>query len=500
MLSRRLLLACAIGACWLGFTGACASELLDIGTQRQVFLDGRFIESSRGVELTVNRPQVTGEKLIECDRPWERMFAGGYMTVIQEGNRLRMWYACGDQDGLGFVAYAESTDGGATWRKPSLGVVEYQGSTDNNIVLDGVHGTTVFRNRPDAPEDQRYGLFSGNPNRLYVSADGYHWTQSGQEPFLDLSAVTDTPTMMNFHLDSQNVMFWDERINQYVVYPRLNLKPSQTQDQWMGRTIGHTASPTLDSFPIPQIVLQRDDQDPPNLDFYTSGVTRYPYAADCYLMFPAAYHHYASPPHPGNDGPIDLQFAASRDGVHWLRPDRRPVIRQGIDGQWNDGCHYAGNGMTRQGDDLSIYFVAQDITHAEYKKRGYIRGTVTRAIYRLDGFTSIDADYQGGELVTPTIMHAGDELVLNVDGSAGGWIKVELLDERGVALDGFTQVEADAITGNAVDKLVTWSGRSDASQTKGVPLHMRFVMRDVKLYAFQWRAGQTKTTGGTSAP
>jgi len=466
-----------------------AGEPLHVGNERQLFIDDRFIAESRGVELVVNRPHVTGEKLIVCDKPWEQFYAGGYMSVVQEGDLLRMWYECGDQDKFGGVAYAFSTDGGATWTKPSLGVIEYRGSTDNNLVVVGVHGTTVFRNRPDAPEDQQYVLFSGNPNRLYVSPDGIHWTPYGKEPFLDLAAITDTPTMKEFHLDSQNVMFWDARIGQYVVYPRINFRSDPKVDRNFHRTFGYAASSDLDSFPLPTVVLQRDERDPLTMDFYTTGVTRYEDAADVYVMFPTPYYHYPSPPHPSNDGPIDLQFAVSRDGVNWMRPDRRPIVRQGMEGRWNGGNHYAGYGITRHGDELSIYFVGQDITHAGYKKRGYIRGTITRAIYRLDGFMSADAAYEGGELTTPVIVHDGDRLVLNMDGSAGGWIKVELLDESGEPIPGFTESEADLLAGNMLNRLVTWRGSHDVGDLRGKPIRMRLVMRDVKLYAFQWLRG-----------
>ena len=475
--------------------GVADAQPIDVGQDRQVFLDGRFVEQSHNVELVVNRPRVTGEKLIQCDKPWEQMFAGGYMSVLQEGDLLRMWYECGDQKGFGGVAYAYSEDGGATWHKPSLGIIEYEGSMDNNLVNQGLHGSTVFHLNPNDPTGYRYGMFIGNPNSLFISKDGFHWERHGGEPYLDLSEITDTDRMMHFHLDSQNVMFWDAAKKKYVVYPRMNLKPSQTLDNSFGRTFGYAESDTLEGFPLPEIVFKRDGNDPPNMDFYTTGTFKYPYAADAYYMFPAAYYHLPSPPHPGNDGPLDLQFAASRDGHAWVRPDRRPIVRQGFDGQWNSGCHYAGYGMTRHGDEVSIYFVAQDITHAEYKKRGYIRGTITRGIYRLDGFMSLDASYSGGEIVTPLLAHDGEQLVLNADCSAGGSIKVVLLDESGNPVPGYSESDADVIEGNAVDLLVSWGGESDVSSTAGKPVKMKFILRDTKLYGFHWRGIQaTETT------
>ena len=65
--------------------GACCAVLLsqalrlsgrdevhfDVGSEKQLFIDERFVASSRGVRLTVNAPQKTGERIVVRDRPWE---------------------------------------------------------------------------------------------------------------------------------------------------------------------------------------------------------------------------------------------------------------------------------------------------------------------------------------------------------------------------------------------------------------------------------------------
>jgi len=282
-------------------------------------------------------------------------------------------------------------------------------------------------------------------------------------------------------------MFWDTRIKKYVAMPRVN--SGETENGRWGRTVGRSQSDLFGDFETPRIVFHRDSKDPANMDFYTSGTIQYPYAADAYYMFPAAYHHYASPPHPGNDGPIDIQFATSRDGIRWLRPDRRPIIRIGLDGSWNAGASYVGYAISRHGNELSLYYTANDVTHGAYVKRGYLGGTITRAIYRLDGFMSMDADYGGGEFTTPVLVSSGDHLELNFDGSAGGWAQVEILDADGRPIPGFTEKDADRITGNAVAKTVTWGGKRDLSSVKNQPIRLRFLMRDAKLYAFQFPNG-----------
>ena len=326
MLPRYLFLLGLLSSCFWAKPGPSATLLagpIQVGTAKQVFIDGRFLGSKQGLELVVNRPRATGEMLLVPEHPWESGWIGDYLSVIQEGGRVHMWYDSSDRtaiqdpkQGMTGVAYAYSSDGGAPWVKPRLGAIEYGGSTENNLVIKDVHGFHLFRNRPDAPADEKYVLFSGQPNKLFVSGDGFHWKAKGREPFLNMAGHSG--------LDSQNVMFWDSRIERYVAYPRINLPP-------FNRTVGRSESPTLGDFPDPVVVLRRDNHDPPEMDFYTSAAIQYPFAAEAYYMFPAAYHHWPSPPHPSNDGPLDVQFAASRDGVDWKRPNRHPIIRLGLE-------------------------------------------------------------------------------------------------------------------------------------------------------------------------
>ena len=520
ILTIQRTLAMALLSAYLSGSTLVAAEPIDVGPNKQLFIDGRFVEANRGASIVVNRPRVTGEKLIVADKPWENLFIGGYTSVIEEGDQIQLWYEFMDGRGRQGVAYACSKDHGATWIKPELGLIDYEGSRQNNIVILGLQGHTVFKNRPDAPAHQKYGMFIGGgaagrhakDSQAFYSADGLHWTPTGTVPFLDAS--------VNKHLtlDSQNVIFWDTRIKRYVIYARLNIKP-YAGSSGVNRVFGYANSATFGDFGQFKIVFQRDDRDPVDFDWYTTAAIQYPYAQDAYFMWPAAYHKWPEPPEGKlvNDGPLDIQFAVSRDGVEWQRSDRRPVIPLGLDGAWDSGSLYAGYGFSRHGDELSLYYTGYPITHGEqgqwlaqflksvddfrnkalpkyvvrgdgppYVASGVLAGIITRAIYRLDGFMSIDAPYEGADFNTPAILFAGDRLEINFEGSAGGWAKIEILDEKNQPIPGFTMREADKVSGNSVAKTVSWTGKSSVAQLKGRPIKLRFVMRDAKLYAFQF--------------
>ena len=69
--------------------------------------------------------------------------------------------------------------------------------------------------------------------------------------------------------------------------------------------------------------------------------------------------------------------------------------------------------------------------------------------------------------------------MLNFDGGAGGWLRVEVLDESGQAV----QV-SEAVMGNGVCKEVNW--QEPIGKLAGTPVRLRFEMRDARLYALQF--------------
>jgi hypothetical protein len=88
---------------------------------------------------------------------------------------------------------------------------------------------------------------------------------------------------------------------------------------------------------------------------------------------------------------------------------------------------------------------------------------------------------------------AGDNLLLNYATSAAGSIRIEILDERGQALPGFSLEESPVIWGDRIDQPVIWA--RPASKTDPAPLkrlagktvRLRFLMRDADLYAIQFK-------------
>lgn len=511
-------------------TAVHAEIPLAIGDQRQVFIDGRFVREPRGVELVVHKPHKTGQIVIACERPWEERF-GQYHSVLYENKTYHMWYtAYGGADSnavpVRSIAYARSSDG-VHWQKPDLGLVEIYGTRKNNIVLGhgfggikgATHGCMVFLD-PLAPSDQRFRLVS-NPQELgkylhiFSSGDGIHWKLTHRDVMKFRSE--------RHHLDSQNVIFRDERIQKYVAYVRRNLRPAGSQ----GRSIARAESTNLSRFPDVEdcsVVLGFDDEDPQYYDpvkkakiqvadFYTNGTFKYPWAQDAYYMFPSEYFHYMTflkdfrRGQPVNAGSLDARFAASRDGISWKRYDRRPFVELGMNHEWDSSSIYMAYGVLPglTENEMFMYYYGsntlhgwdRDDQHRERNKRLLRRvggapetdvHGISRLVIRRDGFVSIKADYTGGEFLTPVLSFTGDELVLNVNTSAVGQVQVEILDQDSKPIPGYTLEDCDQIyTANEINRIVEWNSKSTVVKLTGKPIRLRFVMRDADLYAFQFR-------------
>ena len=157
--------------------------------------------SPYGVKLVVCPPEVDPEPALRPEPERDELYGGHYSTLIEDGGLYRLWYLVGGEGGLR-LCYAESEDC-VNWRKPSLGVVEYGGSRENNIVdVLCTDGGTVFLD-PSAPEHERYKYVYSKEGILFgaTSPDGVRWRH------------IEEPILREKH-DTQNVCFYDTNMRQ----------------------------------------------------------------------------------------------------------------------------------------------------------------------------------------------------------------------------------------------------------------------------------------------
>lgn len=461
-----------------------------VGSDRQLFLDDFFFARQQNIRLTLHRPQPRNV-VVTCDRPWEKDLLH-YTSVLREDDRFRMWYRVDDTSAnRSLICYAESRDG-IHWDKPNLGLVPWKGSRQNNIIfpsntVPGGNCSVILD--PMASADARYKMLSARSTQelwAYVSADGLAWRPSGTKPVLGPPA--------HWGFDSHNVLLWDDTRQRYVIYCRgwmntkgVVLKPDTPEARNldlpnMFRVIRRSESADFRSWSEPRVVVMADEHDPPGLDFYTNACVKYERAARAWFIFSMTLsrgRHFPGAPHPGLS---DLQFLSSRDGIRWDRRFRGSYIRHGLDQRnWVDRNPIVGIGLLPTGEsELSIYY-------SEFLRSPQTR--LRRATIRTDGFVSIDGPYIGwGEFTTHPLIFSGRRLALNSRTSGGGTILVELQDENGNPLPGFTLEDSPTIFGDQIEGLVSWKENRDLSELSGRPIRMRVKLRDAELFAFRFRS------------
>ena len=175
VLATPLVFSLAAAALWAEQIES--QEPLDIGSRLELFVDDYLIDSMNGVRLRLHEPRSAGKALV-FDKPWEGN-TSSYVNIFQDEDRLRMYYRGSTSHGSvqtsflepgevvvpdhpRVIAYAESRDG-VTWKRPALGIYEFQGSKENSIVWMDAPGENtagcmyVFKDEnPAALASQRY--------------------------------------------------------------------------------------------------------------------------------------------------------------------------------------------------------------------------------------------------------------------------------------------------------------------------------------------------------
>jgi hypothetical protein len=485
-----LLLACTGAIHGVGATETVAP--VDVGSRLELFVDDYLVDKMEGVSLKLHEPRSEGTVLV-FDKPWEGV-TSGYVTIIKVGDGYRMYYRGASdptytiKEGVdpseyvapihpAFTCYAESKDG-ITWTRPNLGLYEFNGSKENNIVWMGTGAQTFspfLDGNPRAPASERFkAVASSNkdwdkqiPVLLgFVSADGLHWKQLEKNPL-----ITDGK------FDSLNVAFWDADRAQYAaVYRDFNHGV---------RTIKYATSPDFREW-TPGI--EADFGDAPPTHLYTNATAPYARAPHIFFSLPRRFlpwKTYFPEMRSVTPGVSDVVFMSTRDGVHWNRFEEA-FIRPGLhERNWAHRANTPSKGIVQTSpEELSIY-VERDYTFPSNR--------LERLTLRTDGFVSAHAGYPGGELITKPLIFSGTRMVLNYSTSGNGMIRIEVQDSEGHPIPGFLLEESPLIFGDKIAAEVEWNhpkGRTDSSpfaRLAGKAVRFRMVMRDADIYSVQFK-------------
>jgi hypothetical protein len=463
-------------------------------TKAQLFLDDTWIEEATYVSRQWHQPRRLPEPVLKPEHAWERWCPTMYGTVLHWRGKFRMWYIpfgySGSRQMLSTrtgVCYAESFDG-AAWEKPALGLCDYEGNRDNNIVVEAAGPGRYIDNISiiDDPEDSEWPLkalyweaathdWSKHDWGIFAarSKDGIHWDRS---PGLVLPQWIDRFNAVSTKLNGQ-----------YGVYGR-GSDVQRTMGR-NGRSVWRTASSDLRQWSDAELVLERDTEDPVYMQYYS--LSAFPYES---VMLGGLERMHMSPDH------LDTEIVWSHDGGHkWLRSRTRPAFlapraeAPHWDGAW---VNLPSNAPIVQQGRLWFFYTGRSHGHDAPYPLNY--GSIGLALLRIDGFASLHAAETEGRIVTKALTWPGGELHLNADprrslathpGFCSGEVRAEVRDEQNQPLAGFTWDDATPITGNThaaphSRARVEWRDGKSMQELTGRRIRLAFKLRDAHLYSF----------------
>ncbi len=494
-------------------------------------IDDEAFPVIRGVQLHMHRPEKHPANPIVARGTDGQPDAHRAQTpaVIRDGTRWRMWYSGFDatepKQQLARACYAESDDGLA-WRKPDLGLVDYDGDRHNNLVDAQPGFTTVAVIRdPDAPPERRY-VMSGenklwwhqNPEwsldgpsmtRVEVSPDGLRWTPVNDEPGL-ITPQHEASTLYKFggyyHLGG----------HQPSPMLRLPMQDAElgAQLSMLGpRTFVIWRSPVLDRWPVDYTLgfFKPQQSSSPyrrgwDREEVHLGAAVTPIGGVCLGVY-GQYHHpiddvvregvtrpkipatgfeYAGRPYPlaysGEDVSIDLGLVISNDGLHFREPapgftliERDQELRW--DRDFRDNTDVASvlliqGSIVTTPERTFIYYCATSPGGNVAGVTSNI-GVATLPRDRFGSLQPIAGAPRGGFFTTRALDVKPDTaLAANVDVPQGSSARLCLMDADGLdALPGYGFDDLAAPIESGLDAPIRWRGR------QGLPMDRAFRVR-----------------------
>ena len=504
--------------------------MIDIGSTKQLFFDDYLIESLTNAKQGLNPAlKADDSPILRPERPWEGNFMRPAKVIFDEQNQIfKMWYSAstinvhlekgkpvpGGAAGLqldirGEVTCLATSQDGVHWERPSLGLVEFGGSSDNNILPERENLPTVpaFQDMREKDPAKLYKALRmigdtqtrGMQYELFYSPDGLDWTPYEGNPVID--------TGQELGRWAGRFQGWDPIRETYYV-------TMEASHHWRGpygkRLIGRAESPDMIHWSEPEIILVPDEKDYPDTEFYSMPVIPYEgvYVGLLWIFRTTNVTH-----HP--------EIVFSRDGYHFQRNYREPFIpRGGARAEFDSASVYAQD-IIVHGDRILTYYIGTNSRSPEIALELGDRATegIGLAVSRLDGFVSLDSgkgwlvtDRTEDELahiyaerqvfkepesfsqmVTRPFRFTGARLHLNVSmapiaaGPGPGEVRVEILRANYKRLPGYGFNDADPIKESGLDYKVSWNGSSDVSALAGKSVKLRFYFKNAKLYSFRFQ-------------
>jgi|UniRef100_UPI003783A60D hypothetical protein len=503
-----------------------------IAAERTIlFVDDHDILFRAGTRRVLEKPvRHAKNPLITEDKPWEMAIAWTSVHRDKATGKYQLWYQAyaGKRAQLKthecVVCYAESADG-ITFTKPNLGLFDFNGEKNTNIVLigSGLYGdrycnsVIVDVTEPDAAKRYKMLYYDWAKTakgeivaglHLAFSPDGIRWTKhpkaplytasfggkklqppfAGENPYTEATAPDGRvkrqllrPISMS---DAADPLF-DPKRKVWAIYGKAWIPGPDGGLGWK-HGMGRVESKDLLHWSRPQIVCFPDEHDG-TLEFHTSPVF---FRHDRYFSLNQILNR------PGG-GTMDIELMLSRDGIDWQRPFRDDLWLKRSPGELFDSGTLATNAdIVIEGREMRFYYGAYSSGAigggtniiGDQQKSGV--GMVSLPLDRFAGLRSepeaptlkIKSPPDIGQITLKPVDLAGrTEIDVNAN-AAKGAVWCEILDEDGFRLPGFDKASCVPLNKDTTRYRFAWKEKKLADLPTGKH-HIRLHLQNSTVFA-----------------
>ena len=454
--------------------------------EKYLVLDSRIIESTKNAKLTIGevRKEKSNPLFVE-DRTWEPRYDNMYPNVIydEEENLYKCWYCpfivdqrttktvqekrnpsvtpymsarpAGREEAM---LYATSADG-INWTKPNLGIVNFNGNSNNNIVSRGLSGAGVIKDELEKLPGRRYKAFycSNSGYKMRYSSDGLNW---GDE--VALPGVGESDCHAN--------MIWSPELKKYVGILR-HYDPIPVTGN---RKIARTESIDSVTWTKSETIIEGTPQDQLHdmVIFRDGGL---------YLGLLGCMNYPSKETRNGVRQHIELAWSPDSYKWHRINPGT-PFISNSKSNNneygkmpYDWGCVFPSAPVFVD-DEIRIYYGASDWYFFDWRKGGLALATLDKN--RWAGYEAVDDDSKA--IVTTTPLKLDNNIHITADVGKGGLIVVNVLDQKGEIL-----VSSEGIKNSCTEFKLNFGPQYN--HLKGSKCRIQFIINRAKIYSFRTR-------------
>ena len=413
-----------------------------------------------------------------------------YGSVVQMNGKFHMWYRGSARQDPGYfrVCYATSEDG-LKWERPALGLVEFNGNKQNNLVdldMGSTIGICVLHEPEDPDPKKRLKMFCEvrplNYGAVAYSGDGLHWTPSPNNPvvkfLVEPSGIVKRDGMYHVTLQGENGSF-------------------------QRRVLISLASADFEHWAEAVALGFRRDAFPPRP--YVTGKSVGPQVHigaglwDRGNVVLGMYGQWNGPPTESDDRRMlrmNLGLIVSNDALHYHEPIPDFKLVDAYEEDWSFEDPHGAPPCLSQGQGVYNH---GDLTMTWYGIWGY-RNQAIRAVTwtrdRLGYFQPTQKPLEGQGLNDPDrpdvlppnfvscpidIKNAGARFFVNADNlSPQAELKVELLDKGFKPIAAFSGDDCVPLREGGLRQPVRWRG-GDALKAGDRPVRVRVTYQGVRL-------------------